>query len=68
MDRSIIEGDPHKVIESMTITGYAVGAERGYVYVRAEYPLAIENLGSALETARQEGYLGENILESDFFL
>ncbi len=66
MDRSIIEGDPHKVIESMTITGYAVGAERGYVYVRAEYPLAIENLGSALETARQEGYLGENILESDF--
>ncbi len=66
MDRSIIEGDPHKVIEAMTIAGYAIGADKGYVYVRAEYPLAIETLASALDIARDRGYLGENILESDF--
>ncbi len=66
MDRSIIEGDPHRVIEAMAIAGYAVGADQGYVYVRAEYPLAVKNLSVALEQAREEGYLGEDILESGF--
>ncbi len=66
MDRSILEGNPQSVIEAMTIAGYAVGAERGFVYVRAEYPLAVKHLDMALEKARLHGYLGENIFDSDF--
>jgi NADH-quinone oxidoreductase subunit F len=62
MDRSVLEGDPHSVIEAMTIAGYAIGASQGYVYVRAEYPLAVERLGKALEHARARGLLGKNIL------
>jgi NADH:ubiquinone oxidoreductase subunit F (NADH-binding)/(2Fe-2S) ferredoxin/NAD-dependent dihydropyrimidine dehydrogenase PreA subunit len=66
MDRSLLEGDPHTVIEGMAIAAYAVGASRGYVYVRAEYPLAIKRLQRALEAAREAGLLGENILETGF--
>ena len=66
MDRSIIEGDPHSVIEGMLIGGYAIGADTGYVYVRAEYPIAVERLGKAIEDAREAGLLGKNILGSDF--
>ena len=66
MDRSILEGDPHSIIEAMTIAGYAVGANHGYVYVRAEYPLAVERLGNAIEKARELGFLGEDIFGSDF--
>ncbi len=66
MDRSLLEGDPHTIIEGMTIGAYAVGADRGYVYVRAEYPLAIKRLQLALDAAREVGLLGENILETGF--
>ena len=66
MDRSIMEGDPHSVLEGMTIGAYAIGATRGYLYVRAEYPLAVTNLSIALEQARSLGLLGENILGSGF--
>ncbi|MEA2069553.1 MAG: SLBB domain-containing protein, partial [Verrucomicrobiota bacterium] len=66
MDRSVLEGDPHSVIEGMAIAGYAVGAKRGYVYCRAEYPVAIERLQKAIEQARALGLLGENILGSGF--
>lgn len=66
MDRSILEGDPHSVLEGMIIGAYAIGARRGYVYVRAEYPLAVSNLSVAIEQARQLGLLGENILGSGF--
>ncbi|MGI6037762.1 MAG: NADH-ubiquinone oxidoreductase-F iron-sulfur binding region domain-containing protein [Limnochordia bacterium] len=66
MDRSILEGDPHSIIEAMAIAGYAVGASQSFVYVRAEYPLAIANLSQALETARKAGYIGEKIFGSDF--
>ena len=66
MDRSLLEGDPHAIIEGMMIAGYAIGAQRGFVYVRAEYPLAIERLAAALSEARETGILGENILGSDF--
>ena len=66
MDRSLLEGDPHSVIEGMTIAGYAMGARQGYVYVRAEYPLAIERLSQAIEQARQSGLLGEGILGTPF--
>ncbi|HOP79359.1 MAG TPA: NAD(P)-binding protein, partial [Armatimonadota bacterium] len=62
MDRSLLEGDPHSVIEGMIIGGYAIGASQGYVYVRAEYPLAIERLEHALSQAREYGLLGDNIL------
>ncbi|MBO4867334.1 MAG: NADH-quinone oxidoreductase subunit NuoF [Ruminococcus sp.] len=62
MDRSILEGDPHAVIEAMTIASYAVGAHQGYVYVRAEYPVAVNRLQIALDQAREYGLLGENIL------
>jgi NADH-quinone oxidoreductase subunit F len=65
MDRSVLEGDPHSVIEAMTIAGYAIGAKKGYVYVRAEYPLAIERLSVALAQARDYGLLGESIFGSD---
>mgnify|MGYP001102832933 CR=1 FL=1 len=66
MDRSILEGDPHSVIEGMIIAAYAIGARYGYIYCRAEYPLAIRRLQIALEQARQQGLLGEHILGSDF--
>ncbi len=66
MDRSIMEGDPHKMIEGMMIAAYAVGAQEGYVYVRAEYPLAIKRLKKAIADATACGLLGENILGTDF--
>ena len=66
MDRSVLEGDPHSVLEAMAICGYAVGAGQGYVYVRAEYPLAVERLGLAIRQAREYGFLGEDILGSGF--
>lgn len=66
MDRSVLESDPHRVIEGMIIAGYAVGAEQGYIYVRAEYPLAIERLRQAIRQARQRGLLGSGIFESPF--
>lgn len=66
MDRSVLEGDPHTVIEGMAICGYAIGAEQGYVYVRAEYPLAVERLQHALAQAREYGFLGQGILGTDF--
>jgi NADH:ubiquinone oxidoreductase subunit F (NADH-binding)/Pyruvate/2-oxoacid:ferredoxin oxidoreductase delta subunit/(2Fe-2S) ferredoxin len=68
MDRALIEGDPHQLIEGMAIAAYAIGASHAYVYIRAEYPLAIERLVKACEDARQNGYLGKNILASDFDL
>jgi NADH-quinone oxidoreductase subunit F len=64
MDRSVLEGDPHSLIEAMTIAGYAIGSSQGYVYVRAEYPLAVERLTRAIEHARERGLLGKNILGS----
>lgn len=66
MDRSIMEGDPHSVLEGMAISAYAIGAEKGYIYVRAEYPLAIKRLQIAIEQARESGLLGENILDTGF--
>lgn len=66
MDRSVLEGDPHTVLEAMTIAGYAIGAQQGYIYVRAEYPLAIERLQIAIAQAKEYGFLGENILGSNF--
>ena len=66
MDRSIMEGDPHKMIEGMMIAAYAVGAQEGYIYVRAEYPLAISRLRKAIEDAEKAGLLGDNILGTDF--
>ncbi|MDY6893457.1 MAG: NADH-quinone oxidoreductase subunit NuoF [Chloroflexota bacterium] len=66
MDRSTMEGDPHTVIEGMIIAAYAIGAHEGYIYCRAEYPLAIKRLRIALEQAEQRGFLGENILGSGF--
>jgi NADH:ubiquinone oxidoreductase subunit F (NADH-binding)/(2Fe-2S) ferredoxin len=66
MDRSVIEGDPHTIIEGMAIAAYAVGATKGYIYCRAEYPIAIKRLHIALRKAKQVGLLGKNILGSDF--
>ncbi|WP_252227270.1 NADH-ubiquinone oxidoreductase-F iron-sulfur binding region domain-containing protein [Caldicoprobacter algeriensis] len=66
MDRSIMEGDPHRVLEGMIIAGYATGASEGYIYVRAEYPLAVERLKKAIEQAREYGLLGTNILGRRF--
>lgn len=66
MDRSIMEGDPHKVIEGMLISGYATNAQNGYVYVRAEYPMAVNRLQNAINLAMEYGLLGENILQSGF--
>lgn len=66
MDRSILEGDPHRILEGMAIAGYAVGASQGYVYVRAEYPLAIERLKTAIKQAERLGLLGNRIFESNF--
>ncbi len=66
MDRSVLEGDPHVVLEAMTIAGYAIGATQGYIYVRAEYPIAVERLNIAIKQARENGMLGKNIFGSDF--
>jgi NADH:ubiquinone oxidoreductase subunit F (NADH-binding)/(2Fe-2S) ferredoxin/Pyruvate/2-oxoacid:ferredoxin oxidoreductase delta subunit len=66
MDRSVLEGNPHVVIEGMAIAAFAIGATEGYVYVRAEYPFAVERLGRALEQARERGILGSHALGSDF--
>lgn len=66
MDRSILEGDPHSVIEAMTINGYAIGATKGLVYIRAEYPLAIDRLQTAIKQAREYGVLGKNLFGTDF--
>ncbi len=68
MDRSILEGDPHSVIEGMAIAAYAIGASEGYIYCRAEYPLAIQRLTKAIAQAEEYGLLGERILDSDFSL
>ncbi|MBE6938529.1 MAG: NADH-quinone oxidoreductase subunit NuoF [Ruminococcaceae bacterium] len=66
MDRSVLEGDPHAVIEAMAIAGYAIGASQGYVYVRAEYPIAVKRLGIAITQAREYGLLGKNIFGTGF--
>lgn len=66
MDRSILEGDPHSVLEAMAIAGYAIGAETGLIYIRAEYPLAIKRLEIAIDQAKEQGLLGKNIFGSDF--
>ena len=66
MDRSILEGDPHAVIEAMAIAGYAIGATKGFVYIRAEYPIAVERLQRAIDQAREYGLLGKNIFGTDF--
>ena len=66
MDRSILEGDPHAVIEAMAIAGYAIGASKGFVYIRAEYPIAVERLQRAIDQAKEYGLLGKNIFGTDF--
>ena len=66
MDRSVLEGDPHVVLEAMTIAGYAIGATQGYIYVRAEYPIAVHRLQIAIKQAREYGLLGKNIFGTDF--
>lgn len=66
MDRSILEGDPHSVVEAMAITAYAIGANQGYVYVRAEYPIAVDRLQKAIDEAKEYGLVGDNIFETDF--
>jgi NADH-quinone oxidoreductase subunit F len=66
MDRSVVEGNPHAVIEGMIIGAYAIGASIGYVYIRAEYPLAVDRLHMALKAAKEKGYLGENLFGTDF--
>lgn len=66
MDRSILEGDPHSVLESMIIAGYAIGANKGYIYVRAEYPTAVRRFQIAINQAKEYGILGENIWNTGF--
>jgi NADP-reducing hydrogenase subunit HndC len=66
MDRSILEGDPHSIVEAMIIAGYCVGANKGIVYIRAEYPIAVSRLRIAIEQAREYGFLGKNIFGTDF--
>ena len=66
MDRSILEGDPHSVVEAMIIAGYAVGANKGYIYVRAEYPIAVHRFQTAIDQAREYGILGKKIFQTDF--
>ena len=66
MDRSILEGDPHAVLEAMAIAAYAIGASQGYIYVRAEYPIAVKRLQIAIDQAREYGLLGKNIFDTDF--
>lgn len=68
MDRSVMEGDPHKLLEGMAIAAFAIGADEGYIYVRAEYPLAIKRLRKAIADAEERHYLGKNIMGSDFSL
>lgn len=66
MDRSVLEGDPHSVVEAMAIAAYAIGADKGYVYVRAEYPVAVKHLGIAIRQAKERGLLGRHIFSTDF--
>ncbi len=66
MDRSVLEGDPHSVIEAMAIAAYAVGADQGYIYIRAEYPIAVNRLNMAIKQAREYGLLGKNIFDTGF--
>ena len=66
MDRSVLEGDPHAILEAMAIAGYAIGASKGYIYVRAEYPIAVKRLSIAIKQAREYGLLGNNIFSTDF--
>ena len=66
MDRSVLEGDPHNIIESMAIAGYAIGANKGFIYVRAEYPIAVQRMDLAIKQAREYGFLGNNIFGTDF--
>jgi bidirectional [NiFe] hydrogenase diaphorase subunit len=66
MDRAILESDPHRVLEGMAIAAYAIGANKGYVYVRAEYPLAVERLKTAIRKAKRQGFLGHHICETQF--
>ena len=66
MDRSILEGDPHSVLEAMAIAGYAIGANQGYIYIRAEYPIAVQRLEIAIRQAKEYGLLGKNIFGTDF--
>ncbi len=66
MDRSVLEGDPHSIIEAMAIAGYAVGADKGYVYIRAEYPIAVQRLQVAIDSAREMGFLGKNLFNLGF--
>ena len=66
MDRSVLEGDPHSVLEAMAIAGYAIGANQGYIYIRAEYPIAVKRLQIAIAQAREYGLLGKNIFDSGF--
>ncbi len=66
MDRSVLEGDPHAVLEAMAIAGYAIGSDQGYIYVRAEYPIAVKRLEIAISQAREYGLLGKNIFGTDF--
>ena len=66
MDRSVLEGDPHVVIEAMAIAGYAIGASQGFIYVRAEYPIAVKRLQIAIQQAREMGLLGKDILGTGF--
>src|SRR5450756_1404784 len=68
MDRSVLEGDPHAVIEGMIIGGYAIGATHGYIYCRAEYPLAVKRLRLAIREATKKGFLGKSILGTDYSL
>ena len=66
MDRSILEGDPHSVLEAMAIAAYCIGANKGYIYVRAEYPIAVKRLEIAINQARDYGILGQNIFGTNF--
>lgn len=66
MDRSILEGDPHSVLEAMALAGYAVGSDQGFIYVRAEYPIAVQRLQTAIDQAKEYGVLGKNIFGTDF--
>lgn len=66
MDRSILEGDPHSILEAMAIAGYAIGADEGYIYVRAEYPIAVERINIAIRQAKEKGFLGKNIFGTQF--
>jgi NADH:ubiquinone oxidoreductase subunit F (NADH-binding) len=66
MDRSVLEGDPHAIIEAMAIAGYAIGATQGFIYVRAEYPAAVARLYLAISQAKEHGFLGENVFGSGF--